>query len=50
MRNGVAFAIVIAILYEILYQQTGNRLYRMARKIFVIVAGIGVAIEIFKLV
>ena len=50
MRNGVAFAIVIAMLYEILYQQTGNRLYHTARKIFVVVAGIGVAIEIFKLV
>lgn len=49
LRNGVAFAIVIAMLYEILYQQTGNRLYHTARKIFVVVAGIGVAIEIFKL-
>ena len=49
MREAVAFATILAMLYEILYNQTGNRLYRAARKAFVIAAAIAIAIEIARI-
>lgn len=50
MRDGVAYAIALAILYEILYNQTGDRFYRVGTKLFIITAGIGIIIEIARLI
>lgn len=49
MRDGVAFAITLAVLYEILCNQTGDKFYRFARKIFYVAACLGAIIEIARL-
>ena len=49
MREAVAFATILAMLYEILYRQTYNRLYCAARKIFIVIAAIGIVIEIARI-
>lgn len=50
LRDAVSFVIILAALYEILYNQTGDKLYRTARKAFTIAAAIGIIIEIAGLV
>lgn len=50
MRTLIAYATVLAILYEILYNQTGDCLYRAAQKLFIIVAAICIIIEIARMV
>lgn len=48
--NVVWFAIVLSTLYEILYQQSNDGFYRLARKALLVAAGIGTIIEIARLV
>lgn len=50
MRDAVAFAIVLSTLYEILYRQTNDGFYRFGRKVLLVAAGIGIIIEIARLI
>lgn len=43
--NAVGFAVISALLYEILYNQTGDRFYRAARKLFIFAAAIAAVVE-----
>lgn len=49
MRDVIAFTTLLAVLYEILYNQTGKRLYSAARKAFIILAAIAIVVEIASL-
>lgn len=43
--NAIGLACIFALLYEILYNQTGDRLYRAARKIFFAAAAVAAVVE-----
>lgn len=48
--NAVWFAIILSTLYEILYRQTNDGFYRFGRKVLLVAAGVGIIIEIARLV
>lgn len=50
MRDVIVYTTLLALLYEILYNQTGNRLHRAARKLFIIAAATATSIEIASLI